>query len=352
MPLLPGQLTKDCAVKKERKINWISPAVFSLCFLLSGLFLFVASPPDSKATGFPVFVPQPDTVNKIINSDKGLNHFFTRLAMLENKETDLVSVYHFGDSHVAAISLPNGVAEFLQLNFGFAGREAFKESVPQKTRRKKTRKKRKASLYELTAPSDSYAGTMGVQAPYNWDYNEIRANLMQEKRGVKYYSYGYSGKSFNFFSKSEKILNHIREVNADLVIVTLGTNDVYGPHYSEEQIKKEITTVIANIHKVNPTCSILLITPPDSYVKRTTSNKNLPSVRNAIVESALKDSVACWDFFSVMGGAGAMDRWVTEGLAGKDKIHLTSSGYVKQAELLNYALMVEYQEFIKRYNLR
>jgi len=325
--------------------------IFILVFFGSCFYLFFSVQPVSFAGELNSELIK-DEVNRIINSDKGLNHFFTRLAMLENKQTDLVSVYHFGDSHVAAISLPNGVAEFLQLNFGFAGREAFKESIPNPKRKTRRRHKRRASLYELTAPSRLYAGTQDIAAPYNWDYNEIRENLMQETRGVKYYSYGYSGKSFNFFSKSEKMLNHIRDVNADLVIVTLGTNDVYGQNYSEDQIKKEIATVIGNIRRVNAICSILLITPPDSYVKRQTSNKNLPSVRNAIIESAMKDSVACWDFFSVMGGAGSMDQWVQEGLAASDKIHLTNTGYVRQAELLNYALMVEYQEFIKRYNSR
>ncbi len=327
----------------------LSQKIIAGCLFLI-IFVSFFFPLDSEVNAsLPLPVTEPDTVNRIINSASGLNHFFSRLAMLENRETDLVAVYHFGDSHVAAIALPNGVAEFLQLNFGFAGREAFKEAPTKPTR--KTRRKKRASLFEITTPLPQYTIVENSVPPaFFFELDDFSLPPLEEKRGVRYYSYGYTGKSFNFFSKSEKILNHIKEVNADLVIVTLGTNDAYGPAYSEQQIKSEIGTIIGNIRKINSTCSILLITPPDSFVKRKTSNKNLPSVRNAIVESALKVNVACWDFFSVMGGPGSMDRWVSEGLAGRDKIHLTSAGYVKQAELLNYALMLEYQQFIKKYN--
>jgi len=69
-------------------------------------------------------------------------------------------------------------------------------------------------------------------------------------------------------------------------------------------------------------------------------------VRKVIIDIATKNSIASWDFFTVMGGAGSMEEWVKNGLAGKDKIHLTKNGYIRQAQLLNYALMKEYQRYV------
>ena len=47
---------------------------------------------------------------------------------------------------------------------------------------------------------------------------------------------------------------------------------------------------------------------------------------------------AVWDQFVIMGGLNSINKWVAEGLAQKDKVHFTRSGYELLGDLLSNAL--------------
>ena len=51
---------------------------------------------------------------------------------------------------------------------------------------------------------------------------------------------------------------------------------------------------------------------------------------------------AFWDAFAAMGGSGSMVRWVANGLAGRDHVHLTRSGYELLADRLTRDLLNGY----------
>jgi len=65
-----------------------------------------------------------------------------------------------------------------------------------------------------------------------------------------------------------------------------------------------------------------------------------------LIATAKSERLALWDFYEVMGGAGSIDRWVSDSLASVDKIHLNTRGYGFQASLFFQSLLLLFDEWI------
>ncbi len=61
-----------------------------------------------------------------------------------------------------------------------------------------------------------------------------------------------------------------------------------------------------------------------------------------MLELAEETDCAVWDFYKVMGGLRSVVKWQNNGLAAKDRVHLTAKGYKLQGDLLFDALMKAY----------
>ena len=107
-----------------------------------------------------------------------------------------------------------------------------------------------------------------------------------------------------------------------------------------------------NIRRGSPKVPIILVTPMEcqrrSYVRRKgrrrraasySVNANVAAYRNEILDFGRKHNIAVYDLYDVAGGEGASSRWLDAGLMGKDRVHLTASGYRLQGMLLYEALM-------------
>jgi lysophospholipase L1-like esterase len=76
-------------------------------------------------------------------------------------------------------------------------------------------------------------------------------------------------------------------------------------------------------------------------------NRNALLVREAMFRLAEKHHAAVWDFFSIMGGLDSIRAWEQSGLAKKDKVHLTVSGYLLKADLLSLAIKEDFGNFLE-----
>ena len=54
-----------------------------------------------------------------------------------------------------------------------------------------------------------------------------------------------------------------------------------------------------------------------------------------------------WDLFSIMGGLGSMEFWVRQGMAAKDRVHLSGSGYKLVGDLMFNAFVLKYLDYLK-----
>ena len=76
--------------------------------------------------------------------------------------------------------------------------------------------------------------------------------------------------------------------------------------------------------------------------------KGLPELNDSLRSMALRNNVAYWDMFHVMGGENSMPVWVKHSpqYAGPDYIHFTTKGADFMGETLASSLLV-YYDFYK-----
>ena len=122
-------------------------------------------------------------------------------------------------------------------------------------------------------------------------------------------------------------------LNTRLIIMQFGGNRM--PSISSP---KNITPYMAELEKqiqymkrVAPKATLLFIGPADmgkSYGGKMGTWHGLPELNDSLRVMALRNNVAYWDMFNVMGGEGSMAQWVKHNppLAGPDYVHFTFRG--------------------------
>ncbi|MEY2924530.1 MAG: hypothetical protein RLZZ337_1078 [Bacteroidota bacterium] len=170
--------------------------------------------------------------------------------------------------------------------------------------------------------------------------------LKNGNAGVLYHSMGVNGSSTLQYLRSNGFEKELAELNANLIIISFGTNDCYLPssRFCVSCVKERFTNLIMRIKVANPNVPILLTTPPDHFYFKKQSNQNIEDLRLALHEICLEQDVALWDLYHIMGGANSILTWRNEGLARNDLIHFTKEGYQLQGELLYNAIMKHYEQ--------
>ena len=93
----------------------------------------------------------------------------------------------------------------------------------------------------------------------------------------------------------------------------------------------ELESQINYMKRVAPQATLLFIGPSDmgrSYGGKMGTWHGLPELNDSLRAMALRNDIAYWDMFNVMGGEGSMAQWVKHkpALAGPDYIHFTFTG--------------------------
>lgn len=174
-------------------------------------------------------------------------------------------------------------------------------------------------------------------------YAQIYGLLLENKsRGILYNTIGVNGAEFRHYNLSNKFIEQLPALKPDLVIISLGTNDAFRKGFNPTLFASNIDLLVKSIQKNNPKANILLTTPSDSYRKKGKSKADNPDIklaRNIMVDYCLKNNIAYWDLYEIMGGVGSIKKWKAKGLVQPDLLHFTKSGYELQAKLLYNALI-------------
>ena len=168
-------------------------------------------------------------------------------------------------------------------------------------------------------------------------------NLLNKNAALTYHSIGINGMAYITYEKAIDYKTSIGILNPDCIIISLGTNDAFMQVRDTAQLKQLITSIIANIYKVNPSCCIILTTAGDHLKNRKTVNPFLIKINESIIAVAIKQHCVYWDFFKVMGGLGSSYIWKKNDYLFRDFVHLSKEGYKLQGKLffeaLNNAIM-------------
>ncbi len=135
----------------------------------------------------------------------------------------------------------------------------------------------------------------------------------------------------------------LRRVMPDLVIFSIGINDIQGADFDAARFKEHYRELIRSVRRVNPYCAILFSGINDSW-RRKDVNSHTEEAEKAFRELAKECAGVFWDWYKVMGGYGSIARWQEAGLAQPDKIHMTPAGYKLVADLMFDAILDSYSK--------
>lgn len=174
--------------------------------------------------------------------------------------------------------------------------------------------------------------------------------LENDSAGVLYNMIGVNGAEYRHFVMSKYFTQQLSYLSSDLMIISLGTNEAYSKGFDKDFFYRSIDSLVLSVKLTNPNASIIITTPPDSY-RRTKNgrvkNPDMKLARETVVDYCLKNNIAYWDLFEVMGGYGSMGKWYAMKLSAKDIVHFSGKGYQIQGDLFYNALMEGYEEYKK-----
>ena len=186
---------------------------------------------------------------------------------------------------------------------------------------------------------------------------EIYAVLLDGEPGVAVDNVALRGCSGNIFTRLNETTMHqsFDLLGTRLVILQFGGNRMPGIAGSKniESYMKELEDHIDYLKKVAPQCTFLFIGPADmgkSYNGKMGTWKGLPELNDSLRAMALRNDVAYWDMFNVMGGEGSMAQWVKHNppMAGPDYIHFTFRGAQEIGSSLAKSLSTYYDFYCLR----
>ncbi|HXB40255.1 MAG TPA: GDSL-type esterase/lipase family protein [Bacteroidia bacterium] len=163
------------------------------------------------------------------------------------------------------------------------------------------------------------------------------------KPGMYYAALGANGASTQSVLRCKLLTQQLAGIQPDLVIFSLGVNDVQDKFFSPDEYIAHYDTLVSWVKAASPNCAILFTTITDNYVKRRKPNKKSNTVEYCIQKLTHKHSAAMWDMYGVMGGYKSILKWQKAGYARKDKVHFTAKGYYIFADLMFDAIMRSYK---------
>lgn len=195
-----------------------------------------------------------------------------------------------------------------------------------------------AWTFKLRKPVRQLNITLRQHTPEQTHFALSGVLLEHSKSRLVYSSVGLNGASCATFLRAEQLAAQAADLNPQLIIVALGTNDAYTNAFVPSTFAANLDLLVQRLRSALPQAALLLAIPGDHFWQQVHSNPNLDAVRQAIVGCAERHGCLTWDFLALMGGAGSMAQWHEEGLAAPDLVHLTPKGYRHQAEMMYCAL--------------
>lgn len=168
--------------------------------------------------------------------------------------------------------------------------------------------------------------------------------LDNDLNGISYHSVGLNGAEIPSFNRCSFLEDHVKQINPDIVIVSLGANDAGGPNLYPEDFKSSLDILIEKIKSASDNPLIILTTPGDAYRRGRYPNTKINALRSIILNTANSHNLAVWDHFTIMGGEKSIMKWYKNGLAQRDKLHLTRRGYQLQGQLLFNAILHAWEQ--------
>ena len=171
-------------------------------------------------------------------------------------------------------------------------------------------------------------------------------SLDNDGSGITYHSIGVNGAEIQSYLRCVHFTKHMAALNPDLIIISLGANELNKYRFNEEEYKQNYATLINNIQNRVPETAIILTVPGDSYRRARYLNFDTEKLRKIIYDIAGEYNCGVWDFYTIMGGLNSIVQWRKFNLSAYDNLHYTKRGYILQGDLFFNALLKAYDGHI------
>jgi hypothetical protein len=175
--------------------------------------------------------------------------------------------------------------------------------------------------------------------------------VLQKRTGVTYETLGINGAQADLVASWDEATfgPQLQRRDPALIVFAYGTNEAVSPHFTPQGYRTAFSEALARLRRASATASILVVGPPDCWLKRKGQLLAFPHIEQVIdIQRAVASEQRCafWDWRRRMGGEGSKQRWVTAGLAQVDYVHFTSTGYQLIGNTLCADLMDLYNIFV------
>lgn len=151
--------------------------------------------------------------------------------------------------------------------------------------------------------------------------------------GIVFNGVGVNGATYADFLKYPLQLEELKQVNPDVVMISLGTNESLST-ITKEEFQKSAQDLIQAFRKDNPTLPILLISPTDNKLK----GDRIQEIVSWIKEISTQNNTAFLNMYEATGGKGYFVKSLARKEANGDGVHFLKPGYTQQAEMIWKAL--------------
>ncbi|MDP4262733.1 MAG: GDSL-type esterase/lipase family protein [Bacteroidota bacterium] len=173
-------------------------------------------------------------------------------------------------------------------------------------------------------------------------------SLENSNPGVLYHVIGVNGARYDQFNIASLFWKQLAALNADLFIISLGTNEAQRVAFAEKDFWQQVSLFIQKLKMIAPGASVLITTPADSYKGRK-PNAILKQISFSLVNYCHQNHIAAWDLYRITGGYGSAYSWMKRKLMNRDRVHFTADGYHIQGSLLFNALSKGYNSYINSF---
>jgi lysophospholipase L1-like esterase len=171
-------------------------------------------------------------------------------------------------------------------------------------------------------------------------------SLENDDPGVVYNAIGVNGAMLKSYLRCGLFNQHLRALDPDWVIISIGTNEGNTRSFDKEAYRNEYLELLDSIRLAAPGAAILLTVPNDSYLLKRFINSNTASIREIIFGIARSYGYGVWDFYTIMGGLNSAMSWYNNGLMNKDHIHFNKPGYLLKGDLFFNAFLNSWNDHL------
>ncbi len=197
----------------------------------------------------------------------------------------------------------------------------------------------------LDQPASSFSLT-----PSGTGHRFYGASLERAESGLLYHTIGVNGATYDQYNKASLFWEQLPALQADLYIISLGTNEAQRKFINQQDLSDEARAMIHHLKAISPDAAILITSPADSYFGGRSLSNSMKEVSSGIAAQSSRNGWAFWDLYNITGGYGSARSWERNKLMSHDRIHYVSPGYQLQGNLLFHALAEGYNAFIGRFN--